>query len=142
MTTSVVIQNSLTRSVDTTSPGGAVTVTGTGFAGESVLGKIALDGASLDATGNVDDGSVKTTALGTFTASVTVPAIGESGITAGDHALTLGGVNTDADSGDASLNLIGTITGSASPSTAAIGDLISVSAGGFGAARLDRPQMG
>jgi len=130
-TTSVVIQNSITRSVDTTSPGGVVTVSGTGFASEADLGKIALDGASLDATGNAADGAVKTTTLGTFTASVTIPGIGESGITAGNHALTLNGVNTDADSGGDSLNLIGTVQGSASPSTAAIGDLISVSAEGF-----------
>jgi hypothetical protein len=131
VTTSVTLQNKMTRSVDTTTPGGVVTVTGAGFAAETVLGKIALDGASLDGSGNVDDGSVKTTTLGTFAVSVTIPAIGESGISAGNHALTLNSVNTDLDGGDDSLNLIGTVKASATPSTAAIGDLITVSAEGL-----------
>ena len=128
---SVVIQNAMTRSIDTATPGSVVTVNGSGFAPETVLGKIALDGAELDGTGNVDDKRVKTTALGTFAVSVTIPAVGESGITAGNHALTLGGVNTDLDSGDGSLKLVGTVKASATPSTAAIGDLITVAAEGL-----------
>ncbi|MEO2003369.1 MAG: hypothetical protein ABGY41_04675, partial [Candidatus Poribacteria bacterium] len=102
-----------------------------GFASESILGKIALDGVELDGTGNVDDKRVKTTTLGTFAVSVPIPAVGESGITAGSHALTLNGVNTDLDSGDDSLKLVGTVKASASPSTAAIGALITVSAEGL-----------
>ncbi|MBT5712010.1 hypothetical protein HOI71_13265, partial [Candidatus Poribacteria bacterium] len=129
----VVIQNAMVRNVDSATPGSVVTVNGSGFLPEVVLGKIALDGVELDGSGTVDDSQVKTTTVGTFAVSVTIPAAGESGISAGNHALTLNGVNTDLDGGDDALKLVGTVSASATPAAAAIGDLITVKADGLAA---------
>ncbi|MAF10715.1 hypothetical protein CMK11_09705, partial [Candidatus Poribacteria bacterium] len=130
---SVTIKNAMVRNVDSATPGSVVTVSGSGFLPETVLGKIALDGVELDGTGTVDDKSVKTTTVGTFAVSVTIPDAGKDGISAGEHALTLNGVNTDLDGGDDALKLVGTVTASATPSTAAIGNLITVKADGLAA---------